>query len=591
MSNVHNASSARSDLLERQLKEVALLLLEEHGQCREIADQGSHDATRYKRKAEHFEELAQQAKKRSELWHVQAKNVINLHNSLQLDALCHALQRNEAATTTVPNDVYFPAGYAQRLGEALQGNTHLSELKIRLQTLVPPSLGTQEITSFVSPLMRFIRTSKALRSVGVGLEHPDSSVNEVLVKEVLNAVFENECEIDKIACTCNVPIALFCQGFESCTTLKTLNIRFGAVSSLGERNLIEEAFRSCTASLESLRIVTVDDDLVTSILMGLKVSGCKLQELKLRRNKGMPHDTGNCSPTYWAALSEFTHAATVLKHVKMEQHYLDEERMDSSLGCLDKQSSICKLSLNECLIEPEAMSRLQCFMSTRKDVDTLGVSSLDDLVLEAVFGGTLWSRSSFAPMLWMNQNDEQPEESNKEERYATIGSHIRSLTLVPARSGGCEFLAELALCAHRVELTSLRLGIVNAKECSDLAEFLSKTSSLQELDLGEMDDEHVILLSLRINGTLQRETMPGEVQSRLANSFCPRNKHIAQLVQQVTETKPSRSRDQSSAGRDRSTQGRQGILLQSGKQITAVRASILLSGLRRLGESIGPITD
>jgi hypothetical protein len=157
---------------------------------------------------------------------------------------------------------------------------------------------------------------------------------------------------------------------------------------------------------------------------------------------------------------------------------------------------------------------------------------------------------------------------------------------------GCEFLAELTLCGQRVELTSLRLDIVNA----NLAEFLSKTSSLQELDLGKMDDEQVILRSLRINGTLQRVTMPGEVQSRLANSFCLRNKHIAQLVQQVTETKPSRSRDQSSAGPDRSTQGRQGkslvpTLLQSGKQITAVRASILLSGLRRLGESIGPITD
>jgi hypothetical protein len=55
MSNVHNASSARSDLLERQLKEAALLLREEHGQCREIADQGSHAATRCERKAEHFE--------------------------------------------------------------------------------------------------------------------------------------------------------------------------------------------------------------------------------------------------------------------------------------------------------------------------------------------------------------------------------------------------------------------------------------------------------------------------------------------------------------------------------------------------------
>jgi hypothetical protein len=191
-------------------------------------------------------------------------------------------------------------------------------------------------------------------------------------------------------------------------------------------------------------------------------------------------------------------------------------------------------------------------------------------------------------MLRMSQN----------ERCATIGTHIRSLTLVPARCGGRNFLAKLALYAHLVELTSLRIGIANAEECSDLAEFLGKTLSLQELELYEIDDQYAVLCGLRINGTLQRVTIPGKVESRLAKSFCLRNKLIAQLVQQVTETKPSRtSCNQNSACPDSSTtQGRQGknlipTLLQWGKQIAAMRASILLSGLRGLGESVGPITD
>jgi hypothetical protein len=83
-----------------------------------------------------------------------------------------------------PSNLDFPVGNAQRLGETLHDDTHYSKLKIHFESLIPPGHGTQEASSFLAPLMRSIRTSKALRNILMWTDDKnfESSRNKLLVE-------------------------------------------------------------------------------------------------------------------------------------------------------------------------------------------------------------------------------------------------------------------------------------------------------------------------------------------------------------------------------------------------------------------------
>jgi hypothetical protein len=557
-----------SDLLEQKLNEAALLALNEHHQREAEADQGRSEAKRCREKAALYLEQAQTAEKRVKRLCVQSNKAMCLYESLQFDALCHALRRNDAATTELTRPSHFPpAGYAQPLGEALEDNSIVSKLEIDLQKLLPPALPTQGMASFVAPLMRFIRTSKALRSVVIctEYEHRGSGANKLLMKEIFKAVSENRWEIDTLDCRCeNAPIRSFCIVVQSCTTLKAVDIEFGAGSSREERAAIENAFQS--TSLKSLRVSTDDVPLVTAILKGLKVSNRKLQELTL--------SCSAFSRAYWAALSRFTHATKSLTHLKIEAQAFDEEQMVSFLSCLKEQSSINKLSLDECSMDSEAIRALERFMGTRKDGDTLGVSSLCEFVCSVIEG-------KFVPasMFWMKQVEGQLPPNN-EQWYPTIGSQLRTLELLCPGKG---FVRALARHAHRFCFTKLTTCGLDTKDCKQLARFISTTSLLQELDLFNVDDEYSIVCSLRSNGTLHRVT--GDLESRLVHSFCLRNKFLRRVLDRLTVIDSNQC---ISKAKDRGAVSLVPSLLQSAKQVSASRTTVVLSSLLNLGESIGP---
>jgi hypothetical protein len=521
-----------SILMEQKLNESAFLSLQEHHRHEAQADKDRTQAKRCRDKAAQYLEEAQVAEERVKRRCVQSKKAQNLFESLRFEALCHALQRNDPDTTETRLDGYFklPPACAQLLGEALQDNTHVSKVALEVPKLIPPLLGAHDIASFVAPLMRFIRTSKSLRHVSMWAAH-GSSVNNLLMEEIFNAVFQNQGQIDTLDCHCDAPIMLLCNGMQSSTSLKTVDIRFGVHSSHDERTTIEAAFRSMT-SLKSLRFETQDVRLATSILNGLKVSNCELQELKL-----------GCDlhgRAYWAALSEFTQAAEFLTHLEMQWQTLNEANMDFFLHCLYGQSSILKLSFNECSMDLDAMHLLKRFMRLRKEGATSGVSALRDLAFEWMEkeGVAPWSGSSFASMFSMGRMEQEYSEgqsqlTNEEDTYSTIGSGLRSLTLTPVSNGGDGFLIALARSAHCIELTKLSVNCRNYDDCQDVARFIAKTPSLQELDLAAMDDDYdyySILCSLEANGTLLTVTIPGEIESRFANSFCLRNKLLGQLL-------------------------------------------------------------
>jgi hypothetical protein len=278
-----------------------------------------------------------------------------------------------------------------------------------VKDLIPSSLGAQEISSFVAPLPRFVRTKMRLHA----WLRPSRFERQF---ESITGSFLWKSRRNRKAGA--MPVTLLCNGMKSCTTLKHLGIRFGTGSS----RAIEEAFRSSSASLKGLRVVAGDLYLATAVLKGLKVSNCLLQEL---------HLFGTAfGQMYSAARTDFAHTTTSLTHLKVGWHEFDEETMDIFLRCLENQSSIVKLSFVEWTLDSEEMCALKRFMGKYKEGDTLGVSALDEFVFLKRWGNddnmVPLSGSTFASMFWMGRTnlehvEGQSQPNNEECPFSTIG--------------------------------------------------------------------------------------------------------------------------------------------------------------------------
>jgi hypothetical protein len=162
----------------------------------------------------------------------QSTDCDRIRESLEFDVLCLALQSNDAETTKVLGIlVTYPEGYAERLGEALQGNTHVSHIDIEVAKLMPAIYDAQQMETIVAPLLRYIRTSKSLRSVLMGANHADSTLNARLHAAFLGAVFENQEHINELTCYSSVPAFPFSNGMRN-DTFKKLDVYVQEVGCL-----------------------------------------------------------------------------------------------------------------------------------------------------------------------------------------------------------------------------------------------------------------------------------------------------------------------------------------------------------------------
>jgi hypothetical protein len=295
--------------------------------------------------------------------------------------------------------------------------------------------------------------------------------------------------------------------------LKTLDIDFGDFYAPKQERAIKRAFGPLQ-TLESLRISTNDVGLATAILKGVKGSDCQLRELKLACFADHPEQK------YWLALFKLIRAMTSLKHLQMEEHG-NNMHIDSLLHCLKGRKSISKLTL-DCSMETTMMRKFIRFMGKHRQSAT---TRLCELVLSLLQPeNNNWSGSAFATVL------------SRVESHSTIGSQVRSLTLRPASIAGNGFLAALGQNAHCIQLTSLRISCLNVAQCNDLAQYVSRTSSLQVLELEDsIEDIDTILRSLRGNGTLQSVTFPGDCESARASTFCHRNQQLGQMLQSLSD--------------------------------------------------------
>lgn len=217
-------------------------------QLREAAAESRLQSNELRKKAARLKEEATEVEKQAKRLCVQASDCCRLCDTLEFDALCLALQRNDADTTVVPRRYSYPIGYSQRLGEALQGNTQVSELTIDLSKLTPAFFEACKLENIIDPLIQYIQTSESIRKVVLCSDRSDIAVNELKIA-FLNAVFENGKRIKELDCYVIVPGFVFYNGMPS-ATLQKLDIEFGH-SSERERVAIASAFSS-SSSLEKL---------------------------------------------------------------------------------------------------------------------------------------------------------------------------------------------------------------------------------------------------------------------------------------------------------------------------------------------------
>jgi hypothetical protein len=559
---------------EEKLKQMALLALRKYEKCAHKMDRSGRDEYQC-RFFSKDEAAAQQHGLMRVQWSTEATKALDMSQSLQFDALCLALQRNDAATTKLLDANKYPKGYALRLGEALQNNTRVSTIDVHVERLVPESFDAQQALAAMRPLLHYFRTSKVLRSCSIILGFFESNVNKLLMEEILKAFFETRKEIDALTLGDYVPVALFCKGMRS-TALKTLDIRVDSLYSPVDLRAIKRMFRS-NATLESLRIDAHFGEVAaaTAILEGLAgADNCKLCELKLMCDVGK-----GWTRAYCGSLSKFLRGSTSLKHLLIEEVSRGGD-MGAFLRCLEGQTSISKLMF-QCWLQPEAMSKFIRFMSARKQPGALGLPSLCELVLNCDNSDTdSWSAPLFVSMLCAE---------------SSIGSQIRSLTLHPVYYGGADFLEALGRNAHHTQLTHLSMSCLDVEDCWNLARYLSKTQSLQvlEVQLDDLtEDVTTILWGLRANGSLRSVTNPGDYESACASTFFLRNVLLGPMLQNLTEAELDQDVNMEST-RDsvvgkRSPDSLVPSLLQAAKQVSATRTSVVLSSLLGLADSVGP---
>jgi hypothetical protein len=156
-------SDCTSSAIEDHLKQAARLSEQDEIRLNEDASRLTNEAKRHRDEAE---EMERQAKRRR----TEAEDAGRLRKSLEFEALCLALRRNDASITTLPSADKFPDGYAQPLGNALQNNTHVSSMEIQLKNAVPyifddETYSESNVRKFASPLAQYMESSKSLKTV------------------------------------------------------------------------------------------------------------------------------------------------------------------------------------------------------------------------------------------------------------------------------------------------------------------------------------------------------------------------------------------------------------------------------------------
>jgi regulator of replication initiation timing len=145
---------------------------------------------------------------------------------LGFEALCLALRRNDPHTRGYDDKSPMPRGYSRPLGEALQRNTIMSSLYVRLDRLLDsdnPDVPPSEALAYMESLVRFVSTSTtALRCVKIDgwSGRSDGYVN--LGGAFMEAVGVSS--VEELTHQGRLPCHAFCTMMKATSSLKRLTL-------------------------------------------------------------------------------------------------------------------------------------------------------------------------------------------------------------------------------------------------------------------------------------------------------------------------------------------------------------------------------
>jgi hypothetical protein len=537
-----------------------------------------------------------------------------LTKTLEFEAICMALRRNEPSLVELPRAYAFPVGYAEPLGQSLDKNTHVSSIDIDCVNLMPltykkESNNQEKKKRTVDPLVKFLRTSVTLRRVVFHRWYDGvlsgSKVGKALYKILVGACFRNRYIQDLIVDYGCLPMT----SLRKCrltTSLKTLHISVSSPTHFWQEDLqlIMSTFRAFS-SLSNLLISGEHLSVMEAMLRGVLAAGCQLEELDL--------DCTNVDddpvPELWQTLSALLSSTRQMSHLHLRNVRFDTQNMRELVSGFMRradgtlQISISKLTLHECRFSSDATRLLVEFMNTRVEPQGNGspclTSMLRDLVIDNTDSGcTDLSSTALISMLCMQPALGLAPAASEEKWCPTIGSQIHSLSLNPFEDCFPEFFDLVEECSSRINLTKLEMSnIYDNEEVLRIAKFIPIIKSLRTLNMDSFMEDvssvSPILSALRENGnvtSIAMEYSGSAVKSdsaiKLAEAYAKRNQCLDELLLKSTASEeeicPEVIHAESVAGKSLHP-----TLMEAAKQIPCNRASRLLHTLCFLGDSIG----
>jgi hypothetical protein len=477
-----------------------------------------------------------------------------LVKALKCEKTLHCLRRNDPETRVVDLARYKGSnGYGKVLGEALEGNTVVSELILNGPMLLLPKDSCAISLSLIEKLLQFLSTSASLRRVYLG--HPtwddraSFGVAFDLTGMIVDAILTNSNIVDL---SLNVPrVNVWLHRIaDAKLPLTTLTLWF-----LGHLDLTRQDIPpvpTCIASLAHLEnlnlFVERNRSLPTAILTRLSNADSRLRSLRLVTKTELDRP-------FFTALGQFLSSTTRLDHLELSGVGLygtdDMGDVVRGLQHVDDETGVTsifvsRLCFAKFVCSVDGFAHMTAFLMTKihRNGAVTCRSALNELFFHPGKQAGLARRGAWqlANSLLMARVSMNGSGSDADEKLVqTVGSQVRSISLARVH---CIFLDHLGRHAHRVQLESLELIDVPEDTGVALGTCLPKLQYLKVLKLVMVGtgSPYWILRGLRQNGTLLNVEMTNEeeysnfdaAQLILVEAYCQRNTLLGELLDKET---------------------------------------------------------
>lgn len=522
--------------------------------------------------------------------------------------LCTALRLKDPAVTKVHFRPALTNGGAHILGEAVKGNPFVASIELNLSELSAHDPDT--LMRCLAPLLRYICTAPALRSVGLDAWNTENrhTVAPAAVRLFLVAIRDNpgiKClHLIKIKVgTREAVMALV----ETARTLHRLTIR-GCEFNYDATTIGTTG--SATASLSSSSAAAAGELLATAIganraletlSIQTKYGGGALEErilLQLGSQQQQQHSGrlkelvldsqfNDVSQKHVTALAYLLRSSTTLEHLSLWFYaFPNKDLLEPLVKGIRSSGSLRRLSLKKCRFDLES-TQLFTKMLTFNAFRELHLSDLNFFAHPT----GIQSAPTLAPLQVRGEETGSGMETS---------SCLEILDMATVRDRGTliSICDELGANASRIHLKRFHYGYMDVDGNEALAKCLPKLIHLKELEIAlvaEQVDSRKLLRALYRNGSVEHvairtgpdldRTQPffsGSQLRRLQLYCCHRNKTIPILA---ANAEAHLNSNNNITGTDLGIFPK---LFRVAKQAPRMAATNILLGLLAAGDSIGP---